>query len=417
MAAQHNPFEMAQRQLDAVAERLGLDKSMHEFLRWPLRELHVTLPVRMDDGSTQVFHGLRVQYNDARGPCKGGIRFHPDETIDTVRALAAWMTWKTAVMDLPLGGAKGGVICDPKAMSETELERLSRAFIRQVGRILGDGLDIPAPDVYTTPQIMAWMLDEYEAMHGGHHRPGMITGKPVPVGGSLGRADATARGGCYVLREAAKAIGIDTDGASAAIQGFGNAGQHAALLGAELLGLKIIAASDSRSGIIDQNGLDPQALVRHKLQTDMVEGFGGARPISNEDLLELPVDVLFVAALENVITAENAPRIKARISCELANGPQTPEADEILHNNGVFFIPDILANAGGVTASHFEMIQNITNYYWPVERTNEELDRKMTTAFHQVYECAQSEKVHMRLAAHMVGVQRVAEAVRLRGWV
>ncbi len=417
MTTQQNPFEIAQRQLDAAAERLGLDESLHEFLRWPLRELHVTLPVRMDDGSTRVFHGFRVQYNDARGPCKGGIRFHPDETIDTVRALAAWMTWKTAVMDIPLGGGKGGVICDPKAMSETELERLSRAFIRQVGRTLGDDLDIPAPDVYTTPQIMAWMLDEYEAMHGGHHRPGVITGKPVSVGGSLGRADATARGGCYIVREAAEALDIKTESATAAVQGFGNAGQYAVLLGSELLGLKIIAASDSEGGVIDQNGLDPEGLVEHKLQTGTVEGFGGAEPISNEDLLELPVDVLFVAALENVITAENAPRIKARISCELANGPQTPEADEILHKSGIFFIPDFLANAGGVTASYFEMVQNISNYYWTAERANEELDRKMTTAFHEVYECAQSENVHMRLAAYMVAVQRVAEAVRLRGWV
>lgn len=417
MAAQHNPFEIAQRQLDAVAERLGLDESLHEFLRWPLRELHVTLPVRMDDGSTRIFHGFRVQHNDARGPCKGGVRFHPGETVDTVRALAVWMTWKTAVVNLPLGGGKGGVICDPKALSVTELERLSRAYIRQVGRIVGEDIDCPAPDVYTTPQIMAWMLDEYEAMHGGHHRPGMITGKPVPVGGSLGRADATARGGCYVLREAAEALGINTDGVTAAIQGFGNAGQYAALLGSELLGLKIIAASDSRGGIIDQNGLEPEALVAHKRQTGMVKDFKGAQPISNEDLLELPVDILFVAAMENVITAENAPRIKARISCELANGPQTPEADEIVHENGVFFIPDLLASAGGVTASHFEMVQNISNYYWTAERANEELDRKMTTAFRQVYECAQNENVHMRLAAHMVAVQRVAEAVRLRGWV
>ncbi len=417
MVAPQNPFKIAQRQLDAAAERLGLDESLHEFLRWPLRELHVTLPVRMDDGSTHIFHGFRVQYNDARGPCKGGIRFHPDETIDTVRALAAWMTWKTAVMDIPLGGGKGGVICNPKAMSETELERLSRAFVRQVGRILGDDLDIPAPDVYTTPQIMAWMLDEYEAMHGGRHRPGMITGKPIAVGGSLGRADATARGGCSIIREAAKVLGIETEGATAAVQGFGNAGQYAALLGEELLGLKIIAASDSQNGVIDRNGLDPKALVKYKLETGAVEGFGGAQPISNEDLLELPVDVLFVAALENVITAQNAPRIKARISCELANGPQTPEADEILHENGVFFIPDFLANAGGVTASYFEMVQNITSYYWTAERANEELDRKMTVAFHEVYECAQSEKVHMRLAAYIVAVQRVAEAVRLRGWV
>ncbi|MHC4592114.1 MAG: Glu/Leu/Phe/Val family dehydrogenase [Planctomycetota bacterium] len=408
---------MAQRQLDAAAERLGLDESLHEFLRWPLRELHVTLPVKMDDGSTRVFHGFRVQYNDARGPCKGGIRFHPDETIDTVRALAAWMTWKTAVVDIPLGGGKGGVICNPKAMSQSELERLSRAYVRQIGRLLADDIDVPAPDVYTTPQIMAWMMDEYEAMHGGHHRPGMITGKPIAVGGSLGRGDATARGGCHIVREAASALGIETQEATVAIQGFGNAGQYAALLAEELLGCRVIAASDTGGGVINESGMAAEALVKHKLETGAVSGFGGTQPISNEDLLELPVDILFPAALENVITEANAPNIKAKISCELANGPQTPEADEILHANGVFFIPDFLANAGGVAGSYFEMVQNITNYYWTAERANEELDAKMTTAFHSVYDCAKAEDVHMRLAAYMVAVQRVAEAVRLRGWV
>jgi glutamate dehydrogenase (NAD(P)+) len=417
MAQAQNPFQIAQRQLDAAAEKLGLDEALHELLRWPLRELHVTLPVKMDDGRTQVFHGFRVQYNDARGPCKGGIRYHPEETVDTVRALAAWMTWKTAVSDIPLGGGKGGIICNPKAMSEGELERLSRAYVRQVGRLIGEELDVPAPDVYTTPQIMAWMMDEYEFMHLGRHTPGMITGKPIPVGGSLGRGDATARGGCCIVREAAAALGIETKGATVAIQGFGNAGQYAALLAEELLGCKVIAVSDSRGGIINQDGMDAGAVVEHKLDTGAVAGFPEAEPISNEALLELPVDIIFPAALENVITESNAPDIKARISCELANGPQTPEADEILHENGVFFIPDFLANAGGVVASYFEMVQNISSYYWTAERANEELDRKMTAAFHQVYECAQAEDVHMRMAAYVVAVQRVAEAVRLRGWV
>jgi glutamate dehydrogenase (NAD(P)+) len=417
MTAGANPFQMAQQQFGAAADRLGLDASMREFLRWPLRELHVTLPVRMDDGRTQVFHGFRVQYNDARGPCKGGIRFHPDETIDTVRALAAWMTWKTAVVDIPLGGGKGGVICNPKAITEGELERLSRAYVRQVGRMLGDDLDVPAPDVYTTPQIMAWMMDEYEMMHGGHHRPGMITGKPVAVGGSLGRGDATARGGCHIVREAAAALGMETQGATAAIQGFGNAGQYAALLAHELLGCKIIAASDTSGGIVHKAGMAPDALVKHKLSTGAVSGFPGAEAISNEALLELPMDILFLAALENVVTGANAPRIRAKISCELANGPQTPEADVILHKKGVFFIPDFLANAGGVTASYFEMVQNLTSYYWTVERANEELDARMTAAFRGVHKCAQAEKVDMRTAAYMIAVQRVAEAVRLRGWV
>jgi len=412
-----NPFEIAQRQLGAAAEKLGLDEAMHEFLRWPMRELRVRLPVRMDDGSTRVFQGFRVQYNDARGPSKGGIRFHPDETIDTVRALAAWMTWKTAAVDIPLGGAKGGVICNPKEMSDAELERLSRAYIRQVGRILGDHMDIPAPDVYTTPQIMAWMLDEFEAMHGGHHQPGMITGKPVALGGSLGRGDATARGGCYVVREAAEVLGIKTEGASVAIQGFGNAGQYAALLSEEILGARIVAVTDSSGGVANPKGMDPHLLVGHKLDTGSVTGFPNSKPISNEEVLELDVDILYPAALENVITDKNAARVRARISCELANGPQTPEADEILHANGTLFIPDFLANAGGVTASYFEMIQNITNHYWTAERANKELDQKMTKAFHQVYECAQGHQVHMRLGAYMVAVQRVAEAVRLRGWV
>ncbi|MHC4480193.1 MAG: Glu/Leu/Phe/Val family dehydrogenase [Planctomycetota bacterium] len=417
MGQETNAFHMAQRQLDAAAERLGLEKSLHEFLRWPLRELHVTLPVKMDDGGTRIFHGFRVQYNDARGPCKGGIRFHPEETIDTVRALAAWMTWKTAVVDIPLGGGKGGVICNPKEMSQRELEAVSRAYVRQVGRMLGDDLDVPAPDVYTTPQIMAWMLDEYETLHAGRHRPGMITGKPIPVGGSLGRGDATARGGCYIVREAASALGIDTQGATAAIQGFGNAGQYAALLAEELLGCRIIAVSDTSGGIVDQDGFSAEALVKHKLENGAMASFPGAEQISNRQLLELPVDILFPAALENAITEANAPNIKARISCALANGPQTPEADEILYENGVFFIPDFLANAGGVAASYFEMVQNITNYYWTAERANQELERKMTAAFHNVYQCAQAEGVHMRMAAYMVAVQRVAEAVRLRGWV
>ncbi|MFP4029176.1 MAG: Glu/Leu/Phe/Val family dehydrogenase [Candidatus Brocadiia bacterium] len=412
-----NPFKMAQDQLAVAAEKLNLDAAVHEFLRWPLRELWVTLPVKMDDGSTEIFRGFRVQYNDARGPCKGGIRFHPEETIETVRALAAWMTWKTAVVDIPLGGGKGGVVCNPKKMSRNELERLSRAYIRQVGRIVGDHKDVPAPDVYTDPQIMGWMMDEYEAMNGGRHEPGMITGKPIPLGGSLGRGDATARGGCYIVREAAKSLGIDTKGSTVAIQGFGNAGQYAALLADSILGCKIIAVSDSRGGIINEDGFDSEALVKHKLDTGAVGDFPESEPITNEELLELPVDILFPAALENVITKDNAPEINAKISCELANGPQTPQADEILHENSVLFIPDFLANAGGVTASYYEMVQNITNHYWTADDANAELDQKMTAAFHTVYQVAQNENVHMRLAAYMVAVERVAEAVKLRGWV
>lgn len=411
-----NPFKIAQAQLDEAAQRLGLDAATHELLRWPQLEVKVTLPVKMDDGSTRVFHGYRVQYNGARGPTKGGLRWHPDETLDTVRALAAWMTWKTSVVDIPLGGGKGGITCNPKELSEGEKERLARAYMRAVARILSVSKDVPAPDVYTTPQIMAWMMDEYETIVGEHH-PGVITGKPIPLGGSEGRSDATARGGIYVLREAAKVLGIDLSGKTMAIQGFGNAGQHAALLGSEILGLNLVAASDSKGGIYNPKGIDPRKLVEHKLRTDRVQGFPGTENITNEELLELDVTVLFPSALENVITAANAPKIKCKISCELANGPTTPEADEILYQKGIFVLPDFLANAGGVTVSYFEQVQNTYNFYWPLKEVHWRLDDKMSAAFHGVYQMYQREKVNMRKAAYLVAVARVAEACKLRGWV
>ncbi|MHC4067453.1 MAG: Glu/Leu/Phe/Val family dehydrogenase [Planctomycetota bacterium] len=415
--AELNPFKIAQAQLDEAAKKLGLDKATHEFLRWPMREYRVILPVKMDTGETRVFHAYRVQYNSSRGPTKGGLRWHPDETIDTVRALAAWMTWKTAVVDIPLGGGKGGVTCNPKEMSDGEKERLARAYIRAVGQELGVHRDVPAPDVYTTPQIMAWMMDEYETIM-GHSHPGMITGKPIPLGGSQGRGDATARGGVYCVREACKLKGLDPAKASYAVQGFGNAGQFAATLHREILGGgKLIAVSDSRGGIINRNGIDPTAIVKHKLETGKVAGFPATEPISNEELLELDVDILYPSALENVITEENAARIRAKISCELANGPTTPEADKILHEKGVWVLPDFLANAGGVTVSYFEQVQNTYNYYWSLEDVHAQLDRKMTDAFHAVYQMHNKEKVHMRLAAYMVSVARVAEACKLRGWV
>jgi len=410
-------FTMARRQIDVAAERLGLQGAVRRLLALPRRELHVSLPVKMDDGRTEVFSGFRVQYNDARGPCKGGIRFHPREDIDTIRALAAWMAWKTAVMDLPLGGGKGGVVCDPRRMSRAELERLSRAYVRQVGPLIADELDVPAPDVYTNPRVMAWMLDEYEAMHGGRHSPGAVTGKPLALGGSPGRDEATARGGCYVVREAAKVLGLDTRGATVAVQGFGNAGQHAALLSDKLLGCKILAVSDTSGAIYNDRGLDTQALVRYKLEEGRVAGFPEAESIKSEELLQLPVDILFPAALELTITEHNAPRIRAKISCELANGPQTPEADAILADNGVFFIPDILANAGGVTVSYLEMVQNATRMRWTAEQVYQELDRRMSEAFRRVHERASREGVDMRVAAHLVALERVAEAMRFRGWV
>ncbi|MDI7266512.1 MAG: Glu/Leu/Phe/Val dehydrogenase [Myxococcota bacterium] len=416
MTAKLNPFQIAQAQLDEAAGLLKLDEGTHMALRMPMRELHVTLPVRMDDGKVKVFPGYRVQYNDARGPTKGGIRFHPDETIDTVRALGAWMTWKTAVVDIPLGGGKGGIVCNPKEMSPGELERLSRQYVRQVGRILGIEKDCPAPDVYTTPQIMAWMMDEYYWQI-GYNDFGVITGKPLALGGSKGRSDATARGGILTVREASKLLKIDPKNTTYAVQGFGNAGQFAATLHKEVLGGgKLVAVSDSRGGVWSDKGIDPEKMVKHKLETGKVEGFPGTKPISNEALLELDVDVLYPSALENVITKENAGRIGAKISCELANGPTTPEADRILHEKGIFLIPDFLANAGGVTVSYFEMVQNHYNYYWDLPTVHERLDRKMTEAFHSVVEAQKRFKTHMRAAAYCISVARVAEAMKLRGW-
>ncbi|MBX3119204.1 MAG: Glu/Leu/Phe/Val dehydrogenase [Fimbriimonadaceae bacterium] len=411
-----NPFAIAQAQLDQAAELLNLPPNVHQLLREPMMELHVQIPVRMDDGSTRVFKGFRVQYNDARGPCKGGIRFHPEETVDTVRALSAWMTWKTAVVDIPLGGGKGGVICNPKELSEGELERLSRGYMRAVGHKIGPVVDVPAPDVYTTPQIMAWMMDEYEKMN-GHHAPGIITGKPLELGGSPGRGDATARGGMYTLREAAKAVGVDLSTAKVAIQGYGNAGMHAHELVTSMFGSTVVAVSDSRGGIFSASGLRLKDVMEHKSKTGSVVGFKGSKTITNEELLELDVEVLIPAALENAITADNAGDFKAKIIAELANGPTTPEADDILHSNGVFVIPDFLCNAGGVTVSYFEQVQNASLDRWKISYVHERLDEIMTDAFGAVYSMRQAKNVHTRLAAYLVAVERVAEACRIRGWV
>jgi len=410
-----NPFKIAQQQLDDAAGRLGLDPAMHELLRWPMQELKVVFPVKMDDGLTKVFHGFRVAYNTARGPAKGGIRWHPDETIDTVRALAAWMTWKTAVVDIPLGGGKGGIICNPKELSEAEKERLARAYIRAIAPALGVTKDVPAPDVYTTPQIMAWMMDEYETIVGEKH-PGVITGKPLPLGGSPGRGDATARGGIYVTREAARVHGIDLKGSTMAVQGFGNAGQFAALLGEDLLGLKLVAASDSRGGVYNPKGIAAKDLVDYKLNNGSLTDYPDADAITNAELLELEVTVLFPSALENVITETNADNLQCRISCELANGPTTPGADEILYQNDVIVLPDFLANAGGVTVSYFEQVQNTYNYYWHLNEIHRRLDEKMTESFKGVHAMYQQENVNMRQAAYLVAVARVAEVCRLRGW-
>ncbi len=413
---EYNPFAVAQAQVDKAAELLDLQPAMHELLRWPMRELHVRLPVRMDDGSVQVVEGFRIQHNDARGPTKGGIRFHPAETIDTVRALAMWMTWKCAVVDIPLGGAKGGVICDPKQMSESELEALSRAYIDQVGRIIGPDRDVPAPDVYTTPQIMAWMMDEYCKLSGKSDF-GVITGKPLVVGGSQGRGDATARGGWYTVREAADELGIDLSQATMAVQGYGNAGSFTALLGQQLYGCQVIAVSDTGGAVINEAGMDAQALIDHKARTGTVADFPEADSISNGDLLGLDVDVLWPAALENVITGDNAGAIRAKILAEAANGPTTPAADPILYENDVHVIPDFLCNAGGVTVSYFEMVQNASRDQWTESHIHQRLDQKMTQAYHAVLDMAKARQVDMRTAAYLVAIRRVADAVQLRGWV
>jgi glutamate dehydrogenase (NAD(P)+) len=415
MVSSLNPFAIAQRQFDTAATILNLDPRLRAVLREPVRELHVSLPIRMDDGDVKVFKGFRVQYNDARGPSKGGIRFHPDETIDTVRALAAWMTWKTAVMDLPLGGGKGGVICNPKLLSERELERLSRSYIDAIAWIMGPERDIPAPDVYTTPRIMGWMMDEYSKLS-GHTTPGAITGKPLSVWGSLGRDDATARGTWYTVREAAKVLGIDLSKARVAIQGFGNAGTFAATLGRDLFGCQLVAVSDSQGGVYNPNGLHYDGVSEHKASTGSVVGFPGGEPISNADILEADAEILIPAALENQITLENAPKIKARIVAEAANGPTTPEADAVLHERGVFVIPDFLCNAGGVTVSYFEWVQNQRGMPWELEDVHRRLDRKMTRAFGEVLASSRQHNVDMRTGAYCVAVARVAEATRARGW-
>ncbi len=411
-----NPFEIVQRQIARCAEILNLAPEVTTILKTPMRELHVSLPVRMDDGSLKVFQGFRVHYNDARGVTKGGIRFHPEETIDTVRALAAWMTWKCALLDLPLGGAKGGVVCNPKEMSAGELERLSRAYVRAVFQFIGPEKDVPAPDVYTTPQIMAWMMDEYSIIA---QKPqfGVITGKPLSIGGSPGRGDATARGGMFTIREAAKTLGIDLSEATVAVQGYGNAGYYAARLCNELFGSRIVAVCDSKDGVYCKDGIDPEAAFACKAETGSVCNLPNMERISNEELLELDVDILIPAAIENVITEKNAPNIKAKIVAELANGPTTPEADDILYDKGVHVIPDFLCNAGGVTVSYFEMVQNFYMYSWEETEVRERLDKKMTAAYHSVLNTSREYKINMRQAAYVRAVERVVEAMKLRGWV
>ncbi|MBV8655021.1 MAG: Glu/Leu/Phe/Val dehydrogenase [Candidatus Eremiobacteraeota bacterium] len=413
VAARENVWEMAKRQLDEVASLIGLNESIHGYLRQPKRVLEVSLPVRMDNGGFKMFTGYRVQHNLARGPGKGGIRFHPDVTLDEVKALAMWMTWKCALVNIPFGGAKGGVICDPKHMSMQELENLTRRFTTEISLIIGPEKDIPAPDVYTTPQIMAWIMDTFSMQH-GYSIPGVVTGKPISIGGALGRDKATARDCLYVVDEAMQALGLPIEGATVAIQGFGNAGMYAAQL-MSARGYKIVAVSDSSGGVANDSGLDARGLTAHKLETGSVVGFKGGERIDNRAVLEYECDVLVPAALEKVIARENAPRIKAKIVAEAANGPTVPEADAILFDRGIMVLPDILANAGGVTVSYFEWVQDLQANFWEEEEINERLKRVMTRAFREAYDQAQRHGVSMRKGAYCVAVDRVAEATKLRG--
>jgi glutamate dehydrogenase (NAD(P)+) len=411
--ATQNVWEMAQQQLDDVARLIGLNESIHGFLREPKRVLEVSVPVRMDNGVFRMFKGYRVQHNMSRGPTKGGIRYHPDVSLDEVKALAMWMTWKCALVNIPFGGAKGGVICDAKNMSEQELENLTRRFTSEISIIIGPEKDIPAPDVYTTPQIMAWIMDTF-SMQAGYSVPGVVTGKPVAIGGSLGRDKATARGCLYVVDEAMQSLGCPIDGARVAIQGFGNAGMYAADLMSKR-GYRIVAVSDSRGGVANPKGLDIAGLVAHKTETGSVVGFTGGERVDNRQVLEYDCDVLIPAALEKVITAANAPHIKAKIIAEAANGPTLPEADRILFDRGIMVLPDILANAGGVTVSYLEWVQDLQENFWEEEEINERLKRKMVRAFNETRDQAQRLHIDMRRGAYVVAVSRVAEATKLRG--
>lgn len=411
--SQKSAWAVAQQQFDLAAKRLNLDPGIAAVLREPRRQLTVHFPVRMDDGTTRVFEGHRVQHNLGRGPAKGGIRFHQDVNVDEVKALAMWMSWKCAVMDLPYGGGKGGVTVDPKQLSVGELERLTRRFTTEIAVIIGPEADIPAPDVNTNSQTMAWMMDTY-SMHAGHTVPGVVTGKPIALGGSKGRNEATARGAVICVREAAAKIGLSLKGATVVVQGYGNAGSIAARLISDL-GAKVIAVSDSSGGIQNAAGLDLAAVDAHKKKTGSVVGFAGATAVSNQAILEIPCDVLIPAALENQITAENAAKIKTKIVAEAANGPTTPEADEVLFANGAMVIPDILCNAGGVTVSYFEWVQDLNRDFWEEEEVNLRLEKKMVRAFNEVYEMAQAQKSHLRTGAYLLSVKRVADAMSVRG--
>jgi glutamate dehydrogenase (NAD(P)+) len=408
-----NTFRISQIQFDMAAEYLKLDPGLRQILRTPKRVLEVSIPVKMDNGQLKVFTGYRVQHNIARGPAKGGIRFHPNVTLDEVKALAAWMTWKSATVNIPYGGSKGGVICDPKRMSRGELERMTRRYASEIMPLIGPEQDIPAPDVYTDSQTMAWIMDTY-SMTVGYSALGSVTGKPVSLGGSVVRNEAAARGCLMVVEEACKVKKIPLRGATVAIQGFGNAGSVAARLFAEKKA-RVVAVSDSRGGVFNSRGIDPLKALRYKERSGTVVGMPGASRISNDDLLTLKCDILVPAALENVITLHNADQIKARVIAEAANGPTTPHADEVLARKGVLVLPDILANAGGVTMSYFEWAQDLQGYFWDESEVNQKLEGVMKRAYAGVQETMRKYHVHSRAAAYILAVGRVADATLIRG--
>ena len=406
-------FNAMLQEFDGAARLLGLDPGIWKILTHPKRQITVSCPIQMDNGEIEVFTGYRVQYNITLGPAKGGIRYHPDVTLDEVTALAAWMTWKCAVAHVPFGGSKGGVICDPTRMSRRELEALTRRYIAEIIDSIGPEKDVPAPDVNTNDQIMAWVMDTY-SMHVGHTSTAVVTGKPVEMGGSLGRREATGRGVMIVTRESAKHLGFDIKGARVAVQGFGNVGSVSADLLSKI-GAKIVAVTDWKGGVYNANGLDIEKMLDYSKQLRTIDGFPGGEPLENDQLFALDVEVLVPAALENQITMENAPTIRAKIVAEGANGPTTPDAHKHLHERGIFVIPDILANAGGVTTSYFEWVQDRHGYFWEEDEVNKRLEAKMREAFEDVLKTSVKYKTDMRTAAYIVAINRVATVTKMRG--
>lgn len=410
-----NPLESAQQQIKRAVDLLALDPAVYEILKEPTRVLSVSIPVRMDDGHVKTFIGYRAQHTDVVGPAKGGVRFHPDVTMDEVKALSMWMTIKCAVLGLPYGGGKGGVVCDPREMSDRELQHLSRAYIQAIAEFVGPEKDIPAPDVNTNPRVMGWMMDEYSRIK-GYNAPGLITGKPMVLGGSAGRGEATGRGAVITVREAARRLGLNLKGATAAVQGFGNVGSNTAKL-LHHMGVKVVAINDVMGGAYNATGIHIPEALEYSRAHKTVAGMPGTTPLTSDQLLTLDVDILVPAALENQVNMNNVAGIKAKIVCEAANGPTTPEASRVLEEKGIFIIPDILANAGGVTVSYFEWVQNMMHYYWSEEEVNDKLERMMVTAFNHVFAMKESRGVDMRDAAYMVAIERVAEAMAARGWI